>query len=326
MRSTEEQESGRPRTGGMSHGIRPRPVPAALAIRTLVPVLVALALAIIGCGGGDEVGDVGVFSVPSQTTTTVGESTTHVDDDTTTAGDETMTVNVYYTLDLREMCTVTRVVPKSQEVGAAAMKALLEGPTAEEREAGILTNIPEGTTFLGLTVEDGLATVDLSNEYASDGAIFPRIVRLAEVVFTLTQFPTVDAVNFKLDGQPIGAFGDEGFFLDHPLDRSEYEDLSPAILVESPTRDATVTSPLHVTGTANVFEGAFRINLVDWDGLIIADHAVAATPGTGTHGTFDVTIPFMIDRPGRGALIVFAESPRDGSQINAVEIPLQLKE
>ena len=115
-------------------------------------------------------------------------------------------------------------------------------------------------------------------------------MRLAQVVFTLTQFPTVEGVEFKLDGKPIDVLGGEGIIIDHPMTRADYEDLSPAILVESPTLGDTVSSPVRVTGTANVFEAVFRINIVDWDGLIIADQRVQATSGTGTRGTFDVTI------------------------------------
>ena len=34
--------------------------------------------------------------------------------------------------------------------------------------------------------------------------------RLAQVVYTLTQFPTVDGVVFSLDGEPIDVLGGEG--------------------------------------------------------------------------------------------------------------------
>ena len=81
--------------------------------------------------------------------------------------------------------------------------------------------------------------------------------RLAQVVFTLTQFPTVDGVRFKLDGKLIDTLGGEGIIIDEPLDRDDYEDMSPAILVESPTVGATLRSPMRITGTANVFEAVF---------------------------------------------------------------------
>jgi germination protein M len=300
-------------------------------IGVLVLILVAITLVASGCGVNNGVGDGGVVSTTEgpQTTVTVPpeETTTTVTtpgSTTTTVAQATMKVNVYYSRD-EKMCAAARVVPKTQEVGAAAMIALLEGPTAAEKEVGMVSNIPQGTTFLGLSIKDGIATVDLSKEYASGGGSLSMMMRLAEVIFTLTQFPTVDGVNFKLDGKAIDVLGGEGLILDHPMSRADYEDMSPAILVESPTVGNSVSSPLRVTGTANVFEAVFRINIVNWDGLIIADEVVTASSGTGTRGTFDVTIPFTVDKAGRGALIVFAESPKDGSQIDVVEIPLQLE-
>jgi hypothetical protein len=145
------------------------------------------------------------------------------------------------------------------------------------------------------------------------------------VVFTLTQFPSVDGVRFKLDGELIDILGGEGFIVDKPLSRDDYEDMSPAILVESPTVGMEVSSPMRITGTANVFEAVFQINIVDWDGLIVAEEMVMASSGSGVRGTFDVKIPFEVSQPGLGALIVFSESPEDGSQINVVEIPLRVR-
>jgi germination protein M len=225
------------------------------------------------------------------------------------------------------MCAAARVVPRTQQVGAAAMRALLEGPTAEEKADGMVSTIPDGTTFLGLDIKNGVATVDLSKEYASGGGSLSMFTRLAQVVFTLTQFSTVQGVNFKLDGEPIDVIGGEGIIIDHPMSRTDYEDLSPAILVESPTLGATIASPVRIAGTANVFEAVFKVNLVDDDGLIVAEQVVHASSGTGTRGTFDVTIPFETQTPGQtGSIIVFSDSPKDGSQINVVEIPIKFAE
>ena len=242
----------------------------------------------------------------------------------TTATKDTMTVNVYFARD-EKIAAAGRVIPKTQSVGAAAMQALLDGPTGAEHAAGMSTTIPEGTTLLGLDIKNGVATVDLSKEYASGGGSLSMMMRLAQVVFTLTQFPSVTGVNFMLDGKPIDVLGGEGIIIDHPMTRADYEDMSPAILVESPTLGATVSSPVRITGTANVFEAVFRINIVDWDGLIIADERVQASSGTGTRGTFDVTVKYPSGHAGRGSLIVFENSAKDGSPINVVEIPLVLK-
>jgi germination protein M len=296
----------------------------AYLVGLLVVLAAALTIAPAGCGIGSDVGDGGTVSTTESATQSTDNTTTTISSATTTAlaGDTTM-VRVYFSGG-EKICAATRVIPKTREVGAAAMRALLEGPTEVEKQAGMVSTIPEGTTFLGLDVKNGVATVDLSQEYSSGGGSLSMFMRLAEVVFTLTQFPTVDGVNFKLDGKPIDVLGGEGIIIDHPMTRADYEDMSPAILVESPTVGQTVGSPLRITGTANVFEAVFQIKIVNQEGLVIANETVMATSGTGTRGTFDVTIPFTVDKAGRGAIIVFADSPKDGSPINVVEIPLQL--
>lgn len=243
---------------------------------------------------------------------------------TTAAPQTTMQVNVYFARG-EKMAAAGRAVSKTQGSGAAAMRALLDGPTAAEKSAGMSSSIPGGTALLGLNIKNGVATVDLSKEYASGGGSLSMSTRLAQVVFTLTQFPTVKGVKFRLDGKPIDVLGGEGLIIDHAMTRADYEDLSPAILVESPTLGATVKSPLRVTGTANVFEAVFQVNVVDKDGAVIADKRVQATSGTGTRGTFDVTVTYPSGHAGRGSLVVFEKSAKDGSPINVVKIPVTLK-
>lgn len=291
--------------------------------------LLFLALFLVGCdlpGSGsesttDSAGNTTATTVPDATATTTPD--TQVQSTTTAASNDAIALRVYFSRD-EKMAAAARIVPMTLQTGAASVQALLEGPSAEEGEVGMFTAIPAGTEFLGLDIEDGVATVDLSQEYTSGGGSLSMFTRLAQVVFTLTQFPSVDGVRFKIDGQLITALGGEGIVVDEPITREDLEAMSPAILVESPTVGETVGSPMRVTGTANVFEAVFQINIVDWDGLIIAEQMVTATSGSGTRGTFDVTIPFTVSKAGIGALIVFAESPVDGSQIDVVEIPLKL--
>lgn len=295
----------------------------------LLAAVLVVALGAAGCGMAGLIGDAGTVATVDTTVTTVAQEPTTTSlgqqtPPTTAVPSGTTTLRIYFSRD-EKMAAATRVIPQTQQVGAAAMKALLEGPTSAEAEAGLVTCIPQGTTFLGLNIKNGVATVDLSAEYGSGGGSLSMFTRIAQAVFTLTQFPTVDSVRFKLDGELIDMLGGEGIIVDEPVTRQDYEDMSPAILVESPTVGVTVGSPLRIWGTANVFEAVFHVNIVNWDGLIIAEKTVMASSGTGTRGTFDVTVPFTVDQPGLGALIVFSDSPKDGSQINVVEIPLRLK-
>ena len=103
--------------------------------------------------------------------------------------------------------------------------------------------------------------------------------------------------------------------------RADFEDLTPAILVESPLPFASVSSPLRVWGTANTFEATFEYELLDSAGKALAKHFVTATSGSGTRGTYDITIRFTSPR-GTGKLVVYELSAADGSRIHQVEIPL----
>lgn len=247
--------------------------------------------------------------------------------DATVTGDaetEEITLSVYF-MRADELAAGHRVIEATPGVGRAAMEALLAGPGDVESEAGLTSAIPEGTELLDLVVEDGIATVDLSEEFESGGGSLSIMARVAQVTFTLTQFPTVDAVRFMIEGQPVEALGGEGLILSEPVDRSGFEDILPAIFVESPAVGDSVESPLRVWGTANTFEATFMLNIVDPEGAIIAEEVVTATSGTGTRGTFDVTVPFETTSSGMGTLVVFELSAKDGSQINIVEIPVLME-
>jgi germination protein M len=210
---------------------------------------------------------------------------------------------------------VSRVVPRTEGVGRAALEELLAGPTELEACCGISTAIPEGTILLGLTIEDGLATVDLSREFESGGGTFSMGARLAQVVYTITRFPTVDRVNFQLDGEPVTVFSGEGLVLDHPVTRDDYLDYLPAILIESPAWGAEVDSPFEVRGVANVFEAQFLMTVYDDMGnTIFEDENVMATCGTGCWGTFsqEIRLPAEVSRHDI-TLRLWNRSARDGS-------------
>jgi spore germination protein GerM len=72
-----------------------------------------------------------------------------------------------------------------------------------------------------------VAKVDLSREFASGGGTFSVTARLAQVVYTLTQFPTVDAVEFYIEGVRSEVFSSEGIVLDRPQRFEDYDDLLP---------------------------------------------------------------------------------------------------
>ena len=289
--------------------------------RLLAPVLVAvLLLGAAGCG--DDDGDADTTDTSAATSTS--ESTTTTEATTTSEPEPGEEAVRAYFLRGEDVAPVSRSAAGGVEPIEAALEALLAGPTEDEGQAGLGSAIPAGTQLLGVAVADGVARVDLSAEYGSGGGSLSMFTRIAQIVFTATQFDGVDGVEFLMDGEVLEALGGEGVILDGPQTRADWEEQAPAILVESPLPFEAVTSPITVTGSANTFEATFQLVITDGDGLIIHDDFVTATSGSGTRGTFEVTVDVEVPRAGVGSIIVFEESAEDGSQINLVEVPVRI--
>jgi len=198
-------------------------------------------------------------------------------------------------------------------VARAAVESLLAGPTATDAAFGYVSKIPSNVQLNDLTISDRTARLSLTGH-----GIVPA-AGVAQLVPTLTQFSSVDRAEVTLNGSaltipPAGA----------SLTPEDVEAMLPAVLIESPTVGEVVSTPLHVVGSANTFEAVFRLEVTDWDGRIVASVLAHATSGTGTRGTFDVTIPFVVNRAGIGELIASCNSPKDGSRVVVAEIPLNV--
>lgn len=284
-------------------------------IRTWAVILVvALLPALQACDGGGE------QSTP--TTTTERPSTTTAEPPRTETGAAEKSVLIYLIRGER-LGVARRTVSNTRAVGAAALRELLAGPTPQEARAGLESHVPQGTELRGLDVAGGTATVDLTEEFVSGGGSLAIQARVAQVVYTLTQFSSVRRVRFAVQGEPVEVIGGEGLVVDPPVGRSDFEEVMPRILVESPAPGERVTSPLRLRGTANTFEATFQIEVLGAGGIVLASTFATATSGTGTRGTFDVRVPYR-GGPGEGTLRVFEFSAKDGSVINLVEIPVQL--
>ncbi len=210
-------------------------------------------------------------------------------------------------------------------IARSAVTQLLAAPSAKDRSYGLGTSIPSGTKLLGLTIGSGIATVDLSKRFESGGGSLSMRMRVAQVVYTLTQFPTVRRVAFRLDGKPVQAIGGEGVVVSPPVGRAQFEDVTPSILVEVPVPGQKVGRPLTLAGTANVFEAQFSARLKDANGKIVGpERPVKATSGSGTRGTFSVLLSYSASAHGAAKLEVFDRSEKDGSIEDLTSIPVSL--
>lgn len=241
---------------------------------------------------------------------------------------ETMVIRAYFVLEgdpgVEGIVPTLRVVPETAGVARAAMDALLDGDTVLDEYRELATAIPDGTTLLGISIRDGVATVDLSAEFETGGGSASAMYRLGQVVYTLTQFRTVSAVLFQVEGRTVTTFGPEGIALDGPLTRRDFEGQLPSNFVDRPAFGAAAGNPVRITGTSNVFEATFRVALLDASGAVLVDEMAMATCGTGCRGSFDVTLRYDVPRPQWGTLRVYYDSARDGSPQDIRDYPVWL--
>lgn len=239
-----------------------------------------------------------------------------------------MVIRAYYVLDgepgVEGLVPTLRVVPKTTGVARAAMGALLDGDAILDKYSQLSTAVPDGTTLLGIAIKDGVATVDLSRDFESGGGSASAMYRLGQVVYTLTQFSTVRAVLFQVEGRTVTTFGPEGIVLDGPQRRADFEEQLPSTFVDRPAFGAAAGNPARISGTSNVFEATFRVALLDGSRKVLVDKMTMATCGSGCRGTFDVTLQYDVPKAQWGTLRVYFGSAMDGSPTDIRDYPVWL--
>ncbi len=103
------------------------------------------------------------------------------------------------------MIPVERELPPGLGVARASLQELIEGDVP----AGCERPLPPGAKLLGITVADGLASADFSQELVSGfrGGSDNEGVTVFAIVNTLTSLPTVDRVRILVQGEPITTIG-----------------------------------------------------------------------------------------------------------------------
>jgi hypothetical protein len=232
-----------------------------------------------------------------------------------------MTYQLWFTYD-GSLFLTQRTEPFTPAVGTRALEALFDGPTQAERAANLGTTINAGTTLLGLTIGDGVATVDLDATFVDQETPAIAVGSLAQIVYTLTQFDRIQGVVFEVDGRPLTNFG--GYEIDGAQRRADFADQLPAILVQSPSIGDRVSSPVRISGTADVFEAVVSIAILDEHGKVIASTFTMATCGTGCRGTWETDVAYDVASTQHGTIKVYEVSAMDGSDIHVVRIPVTL--
>jgi N-acetylmuramoyl-L-alanine amidase len=202
-----------------------------------------------------------------------------------------------------------------------ALVALLAGPSAAERTAGMRTYIPAGTPLRSLTIADGVATADLGELFIQGTNGDSLDARLTQVVYTLTAGPGVTSVRVLIKGgTPLGIF--PGINATGPLTRSGLATPSlpapkpptapPPTPVNAATKDLQTTLVALgylASGAADGEPGPQTTNAIiafqKWQGLprdgqagpaTVAALASASRPSPVTRGGSGKRIEILLDR------------------------------
>jgi spore germination protein GerM len=284
-----------------------------LAFATLALAGGALAVAVTGCGSEKAVS----LGKPTRSTaSTSGEQTGSVP--------TLLALQVWFTRD-DGLVAVRRTHQPTRLVATAAVNSLLDGPTAGERALGYSSAVPTGTKLLGIGIRNGVATVDLTSEFQNGAGSRSMQMRLGQIVYTLTQFPTVLKVRFRLDGEDVNVFSRGDVVLDHPVGRNDYVNLLPAITVDNPAPDDLATSPVTVSGTANVFEANVSIEILNANDEVVGKTFTTASCGTGCRGTYSTRVTYKVKKEQPGTIVVHDDDAAGtGRPPHEVRIPVTL--
>jgi hypothetical protein len=214
-----------------------------------------------------------------------------------------------------------RTVARTPGAAAAAIDSLFAGPNAAETASGVGSAVPAGSTLRGISISGGVATIDVSGAFAAPAARTSIRMRLAQLTYTATQFPTVDKVRLEVGGQVVSSI--DGAPVPQPAARRDFVRLVPPILVDRPTIGALVPATVTIAGTADVFEAALTVRIINANGRLLARRHILATCGTGCRGTYSVTMHYHVIRSQPGTVVIFD----GGGKVNhpdIVRVPVRL--
>ena len=278
--------------------------------RLMVTAAVVGASAVLaGCGGAST-------ALTSTTTTTQPAVTTTTHGVTTTTVPAVVQETLFFTRG--DVLGVShRSVTSPADPRLVTMQALLGGPIAPESAAGLSSAIPAGTALRGLDVKSGVATVNFSPQFVLPGPAAVLSARLAQVVYTLTNFPNVSQVSFQIGRFPLLNFA--GVNLANPVGRSQVTAALPPVLLVSPAVGDSVHGTVVASGITSVV-GTWALSVSDAQGHLLTTVTNTAVPG----GTFSQTIPISVTSTQTGTLTMFAKPTSASVPAQTFTFPLQI--
>ncbi|MBI5699173.1 GerMN domain-containing protein [Candidatus Saganbacteria bacterium] len=130
-------------------------------------------------------------------------------------------IKIYF-LKGESLAPVARPLQGSTEPLAAAARELMLGPTEEEKQSGLFSEIPPKARIQKIVREDGTVLISFNSELEKYGGGSARVRGLiAQIVYTFTEVPGVTKVRILVGKKGEVVLGGEGFVIDKPLARQD---------------------------------------------------------------------------------------------------------
>jgi spore germination protein GerM len=118
---------------------------------------------------------------------------------------------------------VERIVSYVDSPMTQTLNVLLKGPTPEELNLGLLNLIPEDTRLISAAVKDGVAYLNFNESFRFNPmGVEGFIAQLQQIVYSTTEFPTVDRVQILIEGKQVEYLGGEGIYIGEPVSRNTF--------------------------------------------------------------------------------------------------------
>ena len=121
---------------------------------------------------------------------------------------------------LDSIVVVDRYIRPTDAVISAALREWIEGPTKLERKLGVVGGPPPDAEVLGIDIDDGIVTVDMNQAFMDNGlgTVYEGWM-LTEFAGTVTQFPGIERVFLRIEGETVPYFGGHGFIIEDGFTR-----------------------------------------------------------------------------------------------------------
>ncbi len=215
-------------------------------------------------------------------------------------------------------------VPYTEDGPRAAINELIK---SDPKTEGAARTLPPDTRLLGISVKDGLATVNFSKEVLSANVgSAGEALGIQSIVNTLTEFPQIREVSFQVEGKVDGRtrewWGHVGLY-EQPFKRNLDKVMEPAVWVTHPAVGQAAGVPLLVKGSARAFEGTVNARLLDPAGKQIAEDRIQFSREVGGRVDFEMKLTFTPPGKGSGTLEVYRVGSGSDTPADTVKIPIQ---